>query len=77
MRQNVGPMEYGLRVAVATFAGVAAALAPASASRLLLLGVATGLLATAATGYCPVNAVLEHSEEEPRWRTLTTFRVEP
>jgi len=39
---------------------------------------AMGMLATVATGYCPINAVQRDPElEAPRWRTLKTYRVEP
>jgi hypothetical protein len=35
------------------------------------------MLATAATGYCPINALLEgQNASAPEWRTLKTYRVE-
>ena len=62
---------------VAAACGVAAVLVPGFLLKGLCLAGATAMLATVATGYCPINAALdERHGEAPHWRTLKAFRVE-
>jgi Protein of unknown function (DUF2892) len=76
MEQNLGPEEWRPRVGMAIVASVGALFAP-RALRGLLYAVAGGLLATVATGYCPINAIKKGTEAEAaEWRTLRTWRVE-
>jgi hypothetical protein len=78
MIQNVSADQRIPRIAIAIAAGVGAALAPAAWLKTGLLAASAGLLASVATGYCPINAAMEPGEEpQPRWRTLKTYRVEP
>jgi hypothetical protein len=78
METNISASERTPRIVLALAAGVAAALAPGVMLKGLLLGSAAAMLATVATGYCPLNAALEDSDAEaPHWRTLKTHRVEP
>jgi hypothetical protein len=78
MPQNVKPSEALPRVVIAIAAGTAAAWAPKVSLKALLLGVAGGMLATVATGYCPVNTLTRRrTVERPTWRTLRSWRVEP
>ena len=77
METNVLAAERTPRLVIALAAGVAAAAAPSVLLKSLLLACAAAILTTVATGYCPINASLDHSgEEAPRWRTLRTHRVE-
>jgi hypothetical protein len=78
MESNVSTSERTPRLVIALAAGVAAALAPGVLLKSVLVAGATAMLATVATGYCPVNAVLDERDgEAPHWRTLKTYRVEP
>ena len=78
MKSNISASEQTPRLVIALVAGVAAAVAPGVLLKSLLIGGATAMLATVATGYCPINAVLlERDAEAPHWRTLRTYRVEP
>ena len=78
MEPNVTASERTPRLMVAAAAGVGAALAPGFLLKGLFLAGATALLATVATGYCPINAALaERDGDAPHWRSLKTFRVEP
>jgi hypothetical protein len=78
MESNVSASEQTPRLVIALAAGVAAAVAPGVLLKSLLVAGATAMLATVATGYCPVNAVLDKGDAEaPHWRTLKTYRVEP
>ena len=80
MMQNVSADQYVPRIAAAVAAGVGAALVPATWLKTGLYAAAAGLLASVASGYCPINAALNEKnarhEEEPHWRTLKTYRVE-
>ncbi|MCU1382792.1 MAG: hypothetical protein JWL71_1489 [Acidobacteria bacterium] len=63
---------------VTAAAGVAAVLVPGFLLKGLCFAGATAMLATVATGYCPINAAVDQGHgEAPHWRTLKTFRVEP
>ena len=78
MERNVSASERTPRLVIALAAGVAAALAPSLLLKAVLIGSATAMLATVATGYCPINAALDARDvEAPHWRTLKTYRVEP
>ena len=78
MGPNVVPSERLPRVVVASAAAVAAVLVPGMFLKGLCFAGAAALLATVATGYCPINAALHDRDgEAPHWRTLKTFRVEP
>ena len=78
MNSNVGESELAPRIVIAFGVGMAAMLAPGLLLKGLLLVSATGLLATVATGYCPINAALgERPTEAPHWRTLKAYRVAP
>ena len=77
MKANVSASERTPRLVIAIAAGVAAALAPGSFIRSVLVGCAAAMLATVATGYCPINAALDGGDRQPQWRTLKTYRVEP
>jgi hypothetical protein len=78
MESNVSASERTPRLVIALAAGVAAALAPGLLLKSILLAGATAMMATVATGYCPINAALTDRElEAPHWRTLKTYRVEP
>jgi hypothetical protein len=76
MEANVSASERTPRLVIALAAGVGAALAPGSFVRGLLVAGAAAMLATVATGYCPVNAALNDGDRQPQWRTLRTYRVE-
>ena len=78
MKQNISTSERTPRLIVAVAAGVAAAYTRNVFLKRLFLGAAAAMLGTVASGYCPVNAVLDREEADtsPRWRTLKTFRVE-
>ena len=74
---NVPPSERTPRIAIALAAGVAAAFAPGLWLKSLLIGSSAAMLATVATGYCPVTAaVADTGAEPPHWRTLRVHRVE-
>ena len=78
MESNVSASEQTQRLVIALAAGVAAAVAPGTLLKSVLVAGATAMLATVVTGYCPINAVLsERDAETPHWRTLKTYRVEP
>ena len=78
MAPNVAASERSPRLVVAAAAGVAAVLVPGFLWKGLCLAGATAMLATVATGYCPLNAALdERHGDAPHWRPLKTFRVEP
>jgi hypothetical protein len=78
MQPNIEDTERTPRLAVAIAAGAAAFMAPGFLLKGLLLTGATAVLATVATGYCPVKAALgERDLEEAHWRTLKTHRVTP
>jgi len=78
MVTNVSSSERTPRLVIALAAGVAGALAPTLLLKGVLTGAAVALLATVATGYCPITAALEETNAEtPHWRTLKTHRVEP
>jgi hypothetical protein len=78
MEPNVSASERTPRLVIALAAGVAAALAPGLLLKGILLAGATAMMATVATGYCPITAALTDREPaEPHWRTLKTYRVEP
>jgi hypothetical protein len=78
MEPNIGASERLPRLMVAVAAGVAAVLAPGVFLKGVCVAGATALLATVATGYCPLNAALdERRGNAPHWRPLRTFRVEP
>jgi hypothetical protein len=66
-----------LRLVIGLIAGVAAAIAPGVWLKSVLVAGAAAVLATVATGYCPLNAILNEPAAEPQWRTLKIFRVEP
>jgi len=77
METNVSASERTPRIAIGLAAGVAAALTSNLLLKGFLLSSATAMLATAATGYCPINALLEgQNASAPEWRTLKTYRVE-
>ena len=77
MIQNVSAEQRLPRIVIAIAAGIGAALAPSVSLKTGLFAAAAGLLASVATGYCPINAAMERGEEpQPRWRTLKTYRVE-
>jgi hypothetical protein len=76
MTTNIRESERGPRILLAIGVGAIAALVPGLMSRGVLLGGAAALLATVATGYCPVNAALDEGEKDaPHWRTIKTYRV--
>jgi hypothetical protein len=78
MESNVSASEQTPRLVIALAAGVAAAVAPSVLLKSVLIAGATAMLATVATGYCPINAVLnERDAEAQHWRMLKTYRVEP
>ena len=78
MESNVSASERTPRLVIALAAGVAATLAPGRLLKSILLAGATAVMATVATGFCPITAALTRRErEEPHWRTLKTYRVEP
>jgi hypothetical protein len=78
MELNVSSSEQTPRLVIALAAGIAAAVAPGALLKSVLVAGATAMLATVATGYCPINAVLkERDAEVAHWRTLKTYRVEP
>ena len=77
MESNISASERTPRLLIALVAGVGAALAPGVFTKSLLVAGATAMLATVATGYCPVNAALDDRDPQPHWRTLKTHRVEP
>ena len=62
---------------IAAAAGVATMLVPGVFLKGVCLAGATALLATVATGYCPINAAMDEGDQEPHWRTLKTFRIQP
>jgi hypothetical protein len=78
MTTNVSAAERTPRIIIALAAGVAAAWTSNPALKGVLVGAAAAMLATVATGYCPINAAGRKSDAaDARWRTLRTFRVEP
>jgi hypothetical protein len=78
MTQNVPAEQHIPRIAAAVAAGIGAALVPAAWLKTGLFAAAAGLLASVATGYCPLTAALDsaNADAEPQWRTLKTYRVE-
>jgi Protein of unknown function (DUF2892) len=77
MVTNVSVSERTPRIVLALTAGIAGACAPGLWLKGLLTGAAVAMLATVATGYCPINAALNgENSETPHWRTLKTHRVE-
>ena len=78
METNVPASERTPRILIGIAAGVAAALTPGVLLKSVFLGSAAAMLATVATGYCPINAALDaRGGDAPHWRTLKTYRVEP
>lgn len=78
MVTNVAASERTPRLVIALAAGVAGFLAPSLLLKGVLTGAAAAVLATVATGYCPINeALYQNDAEAPHWRTLKTHRVEP
>jgi hypothetical protein len=78
MVTNVSASERTPRLVIALAAGIAGVFAPGLLLKGLLTGAAAAMLATVATGYCPINAARDESNAEtPHWRTLKTYRVEP
>ena len=78
MVTNVSASERTPRLVIAFATGVVGAFAPSLLLRGLLTGTAFAILATVATGYCPINAALDESgAETPHWRTLRVHRVTP
>jgi hypothetical protein len=81
MTQNVHSDERLPRIGLAAAAGVAAVFAPGWL-KTGLLGIAAGLLASVATGHCPLKAALSERralnrrDAEAAWRTLKTYRVQ-
>jgi heme O synthase-like polyprenyltransferase len=79
MRQNVTADQHVPRLAMAVAAGVGAAVAPRVWLKTSLFAAAAGLLASVATGYCPITAALDrggdNSMSDASWRTLKTYRV--
>ena len=76
MESNISASERTPRLVIALAAGVGAALAPGLFIRGLLVAGGAAMLATVATGYCPVTAALNDGDRQPQWRTLKTHRVE-
>jgi hypothetical protein len=77
MTQNVPAEQEIPRIAMAAAAGVGAAMIPGALAKAGLFAVAAGLLASVATGYCPLTAALSgDSTDPPTWRTLKSFHVE-
>jgi hypothetical protein len=77
MKTNVPTSERTPRIAIALAAAAAAAFAPGLWLKSVLLGSSAAMLATVATGYCPVTAaVADTGAEPPHWRTLRVHRVE-
>ena len=77
MENNVSAAERTPRIVVALAAGVAAAFTSNLVLKGVMVGSAAAMLATVATGYCPINAVLDGPDAgAPTWRTLKTHRVE-
>lgn len=77
MTQNVPAEQQIPRIAMAAAAGVGAALIPGVWAKTGLFAAAAGLLASVATGYCPLTAALNGGQPDtPEWRTLKSFRVE-
>ena len=77
MKPNVVASERFPRLMVAAAAGVTAVLVPGVVLKGLCLAGATALLATLATGYCPINEALDDGDQPQHSRTLKTFRIEP
>jgi hypothetical protein len=77
MPTNVSSEERIPRIVVALAAGVASAWTSNLALKGVFVGAAAAMLATVATGYCPINALQGSDATAARWRTLKTFRVEP
>jgi hypothetical protein len=78
MIQNVSSDQYVPRIVMAVAAGVGAAVVPAAWAKTGLFAAAAGLLASVATGYCPITAAVsrQEPEEPPHWHTLKTFQVQ-
>jgi DUF2892 family protein len=77
MIQNVSAEQQIPRIAIAAAASVGAAMVPRTWAKTGLFAVAAGLLASVATGYCPITAALNGANPDaPDWRTLKSFRVE-
>ena len=77
MVTNVSASERTPRIVISLAAGIASTFAPSLVLKGLLMGAAVAMLATVATGYCPINAALdEGNAETPHWQTLKTHRVE-
>jgi hypothetical protein len=79
MIQNVSSDQYAPRIVMALAAGVGAAFIPGTLAKTGLFAAAAGLLASVATGYCPVTAAVarQEPEEAPHWHTLKTYQVQP
>ena len=79
MIRNVSADQHIPRIAMAIAAGVGASFAPSAWAKTGLFATAAGLLASVASGYCPITAALDSrgdNQDEPHWRTLKTYRVE-
>jgi hypothetical protein len=77
MTANVSASERVPRIVMAIAVGIGALFATRILLKGLLAGTAATILATVATGYCPINAALQNSDSAaPRWRTLKTYRVD-
>jgi hypothetical protein len=77
METNVSASERTPRIVIGLAAGVAAAFTSNLLLKGFFVGSATAMLATVATGYCPINALLDGQDAgAPTWRTLKTHRVE-
>ena len=77
MVTNVSASERTPRLVIALAAGVAGLMAPGLLLKGMFTGAAAAMLATVATGYCPINEALYKGDENPHWRTLKTHRVAP
>jgi hypothetical protein len=76
VKSNIRPSQVIPRVLVAVGLATIGAVVPGALRRSFLMGGAAALLATVATGYCPINAALDQVvPDEPHWRTIKTYRV--
>ena len=78
MTQNVPAEQHLPRITTAIAAAIGAAFIPTTFLKTGLFAAAAGLLATVATGYCPITAAWDKrsDNDEPQWRTLKTYRVD-
>jgi 4-hydroxybenzoate polyprenyltransferase len=79
MVHNVPDTQHVPRIAMAVAAAVGAVFVGTTWLKTGLFATAAGLLASVATGYCPLNAAIDRREDAqtpPHWRTLKTYRVE-